>query len=130
MQDEKDAELYLVLGCWGRVDDKFVTCPSASNPILLINKKLEEHDLLVKYLQSVRLFSRKSIDYNAVRNILFKIQNNFLQSYKPIWDARKFRLMENFTIQHRPCGIYLSLELLKEVPAVQDREVIISPSKL
>ena len=129
MQDEKDSSLYLVLGCWGRIDDKFVTCPSASNPILLVDKKLEDHDFLVKYLQTVRLFSRKIIDYNAVRNVLFKIQNNFLQGYKPMWDAKRFRLMENFTIQHRPCGVYLSLELLDEPPEVKEREVVIYPSK-
>ena len=130
MQDEKDTALYLVLGCWGRTDDRFVTCPSVSNPILLIDDKLEEHDHLVKYLQSVQLFSRKIIDYNSVRNVLFKIQHSFLESYKTLWNTKQFRLMENFTIQHRPCGIYLSLEILQTIPDAKEHEVVIYPSKM
>jgi hypothetical protein len=129
MQDGNVVSLYLNLGCWGRTDDHFITCPSVNNPILLIHKNLENYDRLIKYLQSVQLFNRKITDYNAVRNILFKIENSFLQGYKPIWNDKHFRLMENFTIQHRSCGLYLSLEFLSDVPEVQEREIVICPFK-
>ena len=122
------SNLYLVLGCNGRVDGKFITCSSVVNPILAITKDLEDYELLTKYLKSIGLFNRKMNDYNSIRNVLFKIQNSFIQGYKNIWDAKTFRLIENFTLMHAPCGIYLNLEFLEEVPVEKEKEIVINPS--
>lgn len=122
------SNLYLVLGCNGRIDEKFITCSSVSNPILLIDENLEDYDLIIKYLKTINLFNRKIINYNFVRNVLFKMQNSFMQGHKNLWNAKVFRLIENFTIMHGPCGIYLALEFLEELPSLGDKSIMIEPS--
>ncbi len=132
MQDASDLELHLVLGCYGREDDGFTTCSSVINPILHIHDELEDYDHIIAYLRSVNLFKRKLNNYNGIRNVLFFIQNTFYQKCKTMWTAKHFRLIENFTIQHQQCGIYLSLELLKPKSKhlKSDKEIIIEPVEL
>jgi len=130
MRNEENL-LYLVLGCWGRNDGGFITCSSASNPILRVHEGIEDYKYLIKYFENLNLFNRKVIDYNAVRSVIFRTQQEFPQGVKDLWDKRTFRLIENFTIVHKSCGIYLSLEFLKpdQIPKPSgDREVIINPT--
>ena len=130
---EYDKNLFLVLGCNGRADDGFVTCSSASNAILLISNKIEGYDHLIKYLQMVSLFDKKIIDYNGIRNVLFKMNKGFMQGHKTLWGDRLFPLIEHFTLMHRPCGIYLSLEFLNKTicknPTIE-RTVVIEPKTI
>ena len=102
-------KLYLVLGCFGRKDDDFSTCNSVENIILEIKPNLEDIDRILYYLESLQLSKRPLMDYNAVRRALFYIQDNFYQNLKPIWSDKYFRILENFTILHKSCGIYLRL---------------------
>jgi len=134
MQDKdknNDSQLHLILGCYGRVDFGFTSCSSVNNPILHIHDKLEDYKEIIKYLNSVKLFDHRVNNYNGIRNILFFIQNNFYQKIQPIWAARHFRLIENFTIQHQSCGIYLGLDFISPVgsPQIIEKEIIIEPSK-
>lgn len=127
-----ESKLYLILGCWGRVDGDFTTCGSVANPILKIDETLEGYQDLTKYLQGLSLFEQKITNYNAVRNILFGLKNNFPQGYYNLWNDKKFRLIENFTITHKFCGIYLDLDFVDNgffKKYTEDRFVVIEPLK-
>jgi len=127
-----ESKLYLILGCWGRIDDEFTTCNSVANPILKIDDKLEGYVELMKYLQGLGLFEQKITNYNAVRNIIFRIKNNFSQGYYNLWNDKKFRLIENFTINHKFCGLYLDLDFVDDEyfkKYTEERFVIIEPMK-
>jgi len=104
-------KIYLVLGCFGRVDDNFVSCAGTCNKILLISEDLEHYDQIITYLDNIKMFDKPILDTNAVRNIIYKFQNDYLQNFRKIWSEKFFRLYENFLISHKACGIYLQLVL-------------------
>ncbi|HUU88449.1 MAG TPA: hypothetical protein VMX17_11955 [Candidatus Glassbacteria bacterium] len=127
-----ESKLYLILGCWGRVDGDFTTCNSVANPILKIDETLEGYVELTKYFQGLGLFEQKITNYNAVRNILFGLKNRFPQGYYNLWKDKKFRLIENFTISHKFCGLYLDLDFVDDEffkKYTEERFVIIEPTK-
>ncbi len=101
--------VYLILGCFGRNDNGFVTCNSIENKILEVSPSLERIDEFLAYIDFLQLPARPLSDYNAIRRALFKIQDKFYQNIKPIWSERYFRLIENFTLIHKSCGIYLKI---------------------
>ena len=113
MPNENDfrERLYLVLGCFGLVEDGFVSCSKCENKILRIHPGLECYQELMDYLDSCRLFSKPVFDYNAVRNILQNIESRFdyTAAGKPIWSANEMKRLEKFIINHRICGLYLKL---------------------
>lgn len=101
--------LYLILGCYGREDDGFVSCSTVKNKILKLYPELERGDELFEYIEWLRLFQRPLRDYNAVRRVVFNIQEKYYQNFNPIWTKKQFRLIENFTLVHKMCGLYLEL---------------------
>jgi len=101
--------LYLVLGCYGREDEGFVSCSGVRNKILKIYPELEKGPELYEYIEALRLFQKPLIDYNAIRRVVFNIQEKYYQNIKPIWAIKQFRLIENFTLVHKMCGLYLEL---------------------
>jgi hypothetical protein len=103
-------ELYLILGCHGRIDEGFVSCSGTKNKILKIYPELEKGKELFEYIECLQLFTKPLIDYNAIRRMLFNIQERYYQNFKPIWSDKQFRLIENFTIIHKMCGLYIKLE--------------------
>jgi len=102
----------LSLGCYGRQDYGFVSCNSIENVVLEITPKFEEIKDFLFYMKSLGLMEKKLNDYNAVRKVLFNIQDRYYQNYNTAWTSDYFRLMENFTLVHRSCGIYLKFEAL------------------
>lgn len=106
-----DAKVYLVLGCNGRSLDGFVFCSKAESRILQITPHLEKAKEMVQYLKALNLFEVTMKDYNAVRNSIFRIQDNYYQKLKPIWNEKYFRMLEQFTIMHKECGIFLKIEV-------------------
>lgn len=132
MQDDGSL-LYLILGCWGRNDDGFVSCPSVSNPILHIHKNLEDYNDISRFLKSVGLADKRVMDYNAARNVIFALQRDYrMKGPQTFWTERQFRIIENFTIVHKPCGIYLALDFIlpAQVPKPkEERSVLIKPTK-
>ncbi len=105
--------VYLVLGCNGRVDGGFVSCSKVENQILELSEKLEKIDEIVVYLKALSLFQRPNKDYNAIRHILFNMKDKYYQGFKPIWDDKYFHLLEKFTLAHRDCGIYLKIVMIE-----------------
>ncbi len=117
-------ELYLVLGCYGRTQDRFVSCSAAENRILRLGEDLYQYQDLCAFLEGLRLYDRPLLDFNGVRNALFRIQDTFDQGPRRLWDEPKFHLLERFTLTHKPCGIYLKLQVGQEQELLPEEERI------
>ena len=103
---------YLVLGCFGREDDGFVSCPSVENRILKLDDALVYIDEIMNYLDSVSLFDRHMLDINAIRHLIYNLQDRFDQKIKHLWTEQQYHLLERFIQTHRPCGLYAKLILV------------------
>lgn len=107
-------KIFLALGCNGKVDGNFVSCPKIENNILELSMSLEQINEIVQYFKALSLFSQTMKDYNAVRRVLFTIKDKYYQGCKPIWDDKFFRILEKFTLNHKECGIYLKIISVEE----------------
>lgn len=120
-------DLHVVLGCYGRRTDNFVSCMSVKNRILKVDVTLEHYDEMMDYFEGCRLFEKAMFDFNAVRNFLQSMQNRFNQVTKPLWSKKDIDLYQNFVITHRACGVYIWLELVEkeqELPPEPERLTI------
>lgn len=107
-----DDDLYIVLGCFGRRDDNFVSCPSVENRILKIGVSIQGYETMMNYFEGCRLFDRPMFDINAVRNFVFYMQEKYDQGMKRLWSEKEFSLYQKFIIDHRMCGSYIKLILV------------------
>lgn len=109
-------QLYLVLGCFGRSDDGFISCSSCENRILLVHSGLDNYNEIMDYLDNCELFSKAALDFNAIRHILQNMQNKFDQvvSSRHLWSEQKIQLFQKFLLEHKSCGLYLKLLLTQE----------------
>lgn len=107
--------IYLVLGCFGQVDNGFISCAGCENRILSIIPAMESYDGLMSYLDTCRLFDKPCFDFNAIKNILNYIHVQIDQPIagRRIWTEKEIALYEKFIVNHRICGLYLKLELDK-----------------
>jgi len=112
---------YLVLGCYGRSENGFVLCPSTQNRILKLDDSLVNVDGVTDYLDAVRLFDRPMLEQNAIRNLVYNLQDRFDQKFKRLWTDHEYHLLERFIQMHKPCGIYAQLIL---VPGELDEELL------
>ncbi|HVI40814.1 MAG TPA: hypothetical protein VM577_09150 [Anaerovoracaceae bacterium] len=108
----KTEELYIVLGCFGRRDDDFVSCAGVENRILKTDESLFNYNELMDYLDTCRLFDRPIFDYNAIRHFIFYVRDKFDQPMKRLWSEKKFELYQKFIIDHRHCGLYVKLVMV------------------
>lgn len=104
-------ELHLVLGCFGRREGEFVFCPSVSNRILKIDENLEHYDEMMDYFESLRLFDKPMFDNNAIKHMVYNMQDRFDQAVKRLWTEREFDACEKFIVGHRKCGLFSRLVL-------------------
>jgi hypothetical protein len=74
----------------------------------IVPEEFEDVKDFLFYIKSLNLIEKRLIDYNAIRKVLFNIQDRYYQKNKTIWTKEYFRLLENFTLVHRSCGIYLA----------------------
>lgn len=109
MDNEKT---YLVLGCYGRAENNFVLCSSVQNRILELNESLVNYNSIMDYLDIMKLFDRPLLDQNAIRHLVFNLQDRFDQKIKRLWTDHEFHLIERFMHMHKPCGIYAQLILI------------------
>lgn len=123
-----DEELYLVLGCFGRADNGFVSCSSCENRILFINPRIENYQGIMDFLDTRQLFDKPSFDFNAIRNILQNMQGQFDQvsSGRTLWSEPQIQLFQKFLLEHKQCGLYLKLQLFDK----QKKEEVQIPDKL
>lgn len=116
MCNELSKDLYLVLGCFGRIDDGFVNCASCENFILKIHPGLENYNGIMDYFDTCRLFDKPTFDFNAIRHILQNMQERFDQigTGRRLWPESKVQLYQKFLMDHRFCGLYLKLALMDD----------------
>jgi hypothetical protein len=103
---------YLVLGCYGRTENGFVLCPSVHNRILKLDDALVNIDGVISYLEAIKLFDRPMLDQNAIRQLVYYLQDRFDQKFKRLWTDHEYNVLERFLQMHRPCGLYAQLILV------------------
>jgi hypothetical protein len=111
-----DENVYLVLGCYGRTENGFVLCPSIQNRILKLDDSLVNISGVTDYLEAVKLFDRPMLDQNAIRHLIYNIQERFDQKFKRIWTDHEYHVLERFMQMHKPCGFYVQLIMTQEEP--------------
>jgi hypothetical protein len=112
--------LYLVMGCFGRCDDSFISCRGVENRILKIDESLVYYDDIMVYFESIRLFDRPLFDQNAIRHFIFNMQERYDQKIKRLWVEKQFHLFEKFIIAHKSCGVYIKLILVNVDADIKD----------
>jgi hypothetical protein len=105
---------YLVLGCHGRTENGFILCPGVQNRILKLDDSLVNIDGVIDYLEAVRLFDRPMLDQNAVRHLIYNLQDRFDQKFKRLWTDHEYNLIERFIHMHKQCGTYAQLIIVSE----------------
>lgn len=129
-------DFYVLLGCFGFTADGFTCCAGVENIILKVNTSLPDYNEMMNYFDQCRLFDRPIFDLNAVRHLIFNLQDRYNLITRPLWSPRQFELYQKFVIDHRHCGVYVKLKLpenstLKlsdpEIPLKQE-EILIKKS--
>jgi len=127
VSNDNNEDLYVILGCFGRVDDGFVSCPGIENKILKVGDHIENHNEMMDYFDSCRLFDRAMFEYSAIRHFIHNLQDRFDQiaAGKRLWSEKQYTLYQKFIIDHRLCGLYLRLDLDIPVsePVVEEKAV-------
>jgi hypothetical protein len=105
---------YLVLGCYGRIENGFVLCSSTQNRILKLDDGLVNVEGVTDYFEAVKLFDRPMLDQNAIRHLIYNLQDRFDQKFKRMWTDHEYHLLERFMQMHKPCGLYAQLIMVQE----------------
>jgi hypothetical protein len=121
-----DENAYLVLGCYGRTENGFVLCSSTQNRILKIDDSLVNISGVTDYFDAIKLFDRPMLDQNAIRHLIYHLQDRFDQKFKRMWSDHEYNLLERFMQMHKPCGLYAQLILVQEDQAQPQAEEDIS----
>lgn len=103
-------KLYLILGCWGRKENDFISCSSVLNKILDLTAQTETNRKIIDFLDNNYRLCDKPL-YSNIHTALFSIQNEFSQLNNPIFDKSKFYKIEEFIQLHKKCGLYLRFSL-------------------
>jgi hypothetical protein len=109
-----EENVYLVLGCYGRIENGFVLCSSVQNRILKIDDSLVNVEGVTDYFNVVKLFDRPMLDQNAIRHLIYNLQDRFDQKFKRLWTDHEYHLLERFLQTHKPCGLYAQLIIVQE----------------
>ena len=104
----------MILGCYGRTENGFVLCPGTQNRILKLDDSLVNIDGVTDYLDAVKLFERPMLDQNAIRHLVYNLQDRFDQKFKRLWTDHEYHLLERFIHMHKPCGLYTQLILTND----------------
>ncbi len=116
---------YLVLGCHGRTENGFVLCSGVQNRILKLDDSLVNIDGVIDYLEAVRLFDRPMLDQNAIRHLVYNLQDRFDQKFKRLWTDHEYNLVERFIHMHKQCGIYAQLILISgDEQVINDKDQV------
>jgi len=101
----------VVLGCFGRTDDGFVSCSGIENIILDVNPSNHNYYEMMDFLDRMQLFDKHIMNYNAVRHLIHNMQDKFDMPNKRLWSEKMFVLYQKFVIDHKNCGIFIKLQL-------------------
>lgn len=121
------ADLYLILGCFGRTDDGFVSCASCENKILKVEPSLDKYNEMMDYFENCRLFDKPLFEYSAITHFIKNMQDRYDQiaSSRRLWSEKNYNLYLKFLAEHRLCGTYVKLSLLDK----KEAEIIIPEEK-
>lgn len=103
-------KLYLLLGCWGREEENFISCSGISNKILDLTKQSKRNLSIIDYLDSIYKLLDKPL-YTNVHTAIFNIQDKFSVKGSPVFGKMEFHRIEGFCQMHNKCGLYLRLKL-------------------
>lgn len=115
------SEFYIVLGCFGRTDDGFVSCSGICNSILHVSINNPHFSDIMDYLDNLQLFDRALLDYNAIRHFIHNMQDRFTYPTQKLWSEKMFRLYQKFAIDHKNCGLFIDLEIPDSEQADKDK---------
>ena len=104
-------KLNIILSCFGRADDKFVSCSGCSNTILYLSPSDPFYDEMMDYFDTLQLFDKPLFNINAIRHVIFNMQDRFAFSTHALWSEKMFHLYQKFVIDHKDCGLRLHLQL-------------------
>ena len=128
MSTEKP-QLLLLLGCFGRSDNGFVSCRGCENCILKMNERIYHYNEMMDYFDTCRLFDKRIYEQSAIRHFLYNMQERFDQVAvgKPLWSVAEYNLYEKFVVEHRHCGCYIRLDFKDEVEEkpLEEKSVLI-----
>jgi hypothetical protein len=95
-------KMNLEIGCWGLKKDDFVLCSSVKNIILdfSINNNINLN--ILNFLNEQYKLINKPL-YVNVHSALWNLNNKFEVF------GLKFKLIEEFCIKHKHCGVYLRI---------------------
>ena len=105
---------YLVLGCFGREESGFVLCPSVENRILKLDDTLDGLEEMLAYFEGVSLFDKPMLNNNAIRHLIYNLQEKYDQKIRRLWTESQYNLLERFMLMHKSCGLYAKLVLVSE----------------
>ncbi len=106
-----DGEIYVVLGCFGRTDDGFISCLGIQNPILVVNSSMPFYSEIMDYFDNLQLFDKMMLDANAIRHFIFNLQERYSTITGKLWSEKMFHLYQKFILDHKNCGLYIRLDL-------------------
>lgn len=108
---ENKEEIYLVLGCFGRRDDDFISCPGIENKILNLANRIDQYNQMMDYFEKCRLFDRPMFEYSSITHFIKNMQDKFDQISigKKLWSEKHYHLFQKFLADHRLCGAYVKL---------------------
>lgn len=104
------SEILIVLSCFGRTDDGFISCSGCRNVIFRLNPSYHFYSDMMDYFDSLQLFDQPLLNTNAIRHFIFKMQDTFLLPGRKLWSEKMFNLYQKFVIDHKNCGLRLQLE--------------------
>ena len=104
-------KINIVLGCFGRSDDNFVSCTGIENIILVLSPNEPNYKEIMDYLDNLQLFDKMIMNYNGIRHFLHNMQERYDLPTKKLWSEKMFLLYQKFVIDNRDCGVYVKLEI-------------------
>lgn len=119
-------DLYVVLGCGGKIINNFVLCNKTENIVVDLSLDNIDNNIVSFIDNACNLFNRPLTDTNAIVNTL-----NLLNTRFSIFDENMWSLIQMWIIQHKRCGIYLRLYLKDEYEKIDfdDKFVFVQSNK-
>lgn len=127
MFNQNISEIYLVLGCFGLIENEILQCLGIENKIISINKKMIDYPKMMDFFDRYKLFDNSILDSNGIKNFLFLFKETFNSINQRVWSEVKFKEIFNFIERHKNCGLYLNLSLSFEEKKPVEKSIIITP---
>lgn len=127
-----DKQLFLLIGCFGRRDEDFISCSTTENKLLAIEDHLIHYNEMMDYFDQCHLFDKQMFDLSSIRHFIFNLRQKFDQPNRRLWSEKRFNLYEKYLIEHRMCGLYVKLVLAPVIdiePEFEEKGVFIPAEK-